>query len=317
LVNCLFDKENINYAFGFYTVDSLLTEQSLQAIKQIEQQYPGRIVPFFLSIPIPFLTLEPKKIEEIVNSNKDLFKGYGEIGFYRPEMEDQRPDDPYFLEMYGIADKHNLIVMIHPAPDNQQAIKQIVQDNPNVIFLFHGGDFAEGGDTEPWVLDIVYKYPNSYYTLDANLFDILYDVNNEKEFLAEFRKNYNTILNKDINKWKKNIEKYPDQFLWGTDRASKWHYDQEVGALLEEFSRSFIGQLDPAVQEKFAYKNAEELLQVQGSMPSPGGTPEIPSEGVPSTPSASPDICASFDSMPDCSFVSGAMGKQLCEQCKS
>ena len=31
--------------------------------------------------------------------------------------------------------------------------------------------------------------------------------------------------------------------------------------LIEESARSFIGQLDPSVQEKFAYKNAEKLLQ--------------------------------------------------------
>ena len=46
----------------------------------------------------------------------------------------------------------------------------------------------------------------------------------------------------------------------GTDRAFAWHFDPEVGALIEESARIFIGQLDPAVQEKFAYKNAERLL---------------------------------------------------------
>ena len=49
--------------------------------------------------------------------------------------------------------------------------------------------------------------------------------------------------------------------MWGTDRAHKWTYDEEVSVLLEEFSRDFIAELDPSAQEKFAYKNAEKLLQ--------------------------------------------------------
>jgi len=56
------------------------------------------------------------------------------------------------------------------------------------------------------------------------------------------------------------IEGHPDKFLWGTDRAFAWHFDDDVGALLDESARAFIVQLDPAVQEKFAYKNAERLL---------------------------------------------------------
>jgi hypothetical protein len=38
-------------------------------------------------------------------------------------------------------------------------------------------------------------------------------------------------------------------------------FGYEIGGILEEFGRSFIGQLDPSVQENFAFKNAESLLQ--------------------------------------------------------
>jgi len=56
------------------------------------------------------------------------------------------------------------------------------------------------------------------------------------------------------------IEKYPDQVMWGMDRGHTWHFDEEVGGLLVEYSRVFIGGLDPELQEKYAYKNAEQLL---------------------------------------------------------
>ena len=59
--------------------------------------------------------------------------------------------------------------------------------------------------------------------------------------------------------WKGPIEKNPGKFLWGTDRAFALHFEPEVGAMLEEMARTFIGKLDPAVQEKFAHQNAEQL----------------------------------------------------------
>ena len=49
--------------------------------------------------------------------------------------------------------------------------------------------------------------------------------------------------------------------MWGTDRGHLWTYDEDVSVLLEEFGRALIARLDPEVQEKFAYKNAENLLQ--------------------------------------------------------
>jgi len=49
--------------------------------------------------------------------------------------------------------------------------------------------------------------------------------------------------------------------MWGTDRAHKWTYDEEVSVLLEEFGRAFIARLDPAVQKKIAYENAENLFK--------------------------------------------------------
>jgi hypothetical protein len=48
--------------------------------------------------------------------------------------------------------------------------------------------------------------------------------------------------------------------MWGTDRAADWHHNEEISILIEEFTRAFTGRLSPEVQEKYAYKNAEGLL---------------------------------------------------------
>jgi len=83
----------------------------------------------------------------------------------------------------------------------------------------------------------------------------------KEEFLAHF-KNKEELLGKDIDTWKEFIEKHPDQVLWGTDRGATvlWSMDLEVSVTLSDYGRAFIGRLDPRVQERFAYKNAEKLI---------------------------------------------------------
>ena len=71
---------------------------------------------------------------------------------------------------------------------------------------------------------------------------------------------FNEVLHAALSEWKLRIEAHPSRFMWGTDRWYDWHFDAEVGGLLEEFGRAFIGRLSPAVQENFAHKNAEALL---------------------------------------------------------
>ncbi len=269
---CMLDKENIKSAFGFYIVTTMLTEKSVQVAKEIDGQYPGRIVPFILPPHFESLNPGPTEIEQILKSNPGLFKGFGEIAMYRGSYYGMSPNDPSLLEIYEVADKNNLIIMMHPDEGWDSDIESMVRDNPNVTFLFHGGTIEEtprnAGEIEKWVMTVV-RYPNAYYTIDIDFSDLaddpsccLFDVDNKEDFVVNFKKNYDKILAESLARWKPHIEKYPDKFLWGTDRGEyAWAFDPEVGGLIEELSRAFIGQLDPTVQEKFAYKNAEKLLE--------------------------------------------------------
>ncbi|MDZ4285336.1 MAG: hypothetical protein U1A23_00230, partial [Candidatus Sungbacteria bacterium] len=84
----------------------------------------------------------------------------------------------------------------------------------------------------------------------------------ENDYVSKLTQNFSAILDGAVNDWKTKIEKHPDRFTWGTDRGGEsWHYGEEVSRLFEELSRAFIGRLDPSVQERYAYKNAESLLQ--------------------------------------------------------
>ena len=257
-ITCIFDSEGITKAFEFYLMPNAALSSSVRSVKNAKERHPEKIVPFFMPPPIDSLHPKTADIADIISSNKGLFKGIGELAIYHYPSNIQ-PNDPYFLELYRIANEQHLIVMIHPAPDQQQAVENIVSAYPNVKFLFHG---------EEWIVNILGKYPNIYFSIDATQthlygFDIKHKNNKptKEEWIDYFRKNFDVTLDEAVSKWKKTIEKYPDRFLWGTDRWYSWHFDPEVGGLLQEFSRSFIGQLDPEVQEKFAYKNAEKLLE--------------------------------------------------------
>ncbi len=151
--------------------------------------------------------------------------------------------------------------MIHPGEHQKAEVETILKNHPDITFLFHGGE------ENLFIMELLGKYKNFYYSLDANLVKIYgwerRHVGNKitkDEWLVYFRKNFDEILDYDLEKWGHWIERYPDRFTWGTDRALEWHFDSEVGGLIEELGRAFIGQLSPSVREKFAYKNAERIL---------------------------------------------------------
>lgn len=170
--------------------------------------------------------------------------------------------------MYKIADSHNLVVMMHPRGNQQDEVEQILTKFTDVTFLLHGGENQE------WIVDLMKNHQNVYYSLDANMTsiygfekrhddEVLTKDLTKEEWLLFLRQNFDLKLDREISKWKDKIETYPDRFTWGTDRFYGWHFDAEVGGLLEEFGRAFIGGLDPSVQENFAYKNAERVIQGQ------------------------------------------------------
>ena len=134
--------------------------------------------------------------------------------------------------------------------------------HPDIVFIVHAEEI------EDEIGDLMDKYPNIYYTAD-NLHETLFplfmgeiDGKGKEAFLTALNQDFNILLENDVSRWKHLIESHPDRFMWGTDRGDAvWNYDPEVGQLLAEYTRAFIGRLDPDVQEKFAYKNAETLLQ--------------------------------------------------------
>ena len=260
-ITCVFDSEGISKAFEFYIMPNVVLSSSVRSAKSAKEKYPEKIVPFFMPPPISSLHPSAVDVADTIRSNKGLFNGIGELAIYHYPSNIQ-PDGPYFLELYRIANEQYLIVMMHPGTNHKAAVEKVVNENPKVNFLIHGDQ------DKAWILELMSKFPNVYYSLDVDMTSIYgfepkheFKKPTKEEWLAYFRQNFDSIVNKAVGKWKTAIETNPDRFMWGTDRWYSWHFEYETGGLLAEFGRSFIGQLDPAVQEKFAYKNVERLLQ--------------------------------------------------------
>jgi hypothetical protein len=259
---CMFDNTGVKSAYGFYVIPNLLKEGAVNVINQVDAQFPGRITPFIMSAHVTTLNLQPSDVESVLSANPGLFKGYGELALYKDAYRGIKPDDESLRPFYEIAAKYNLVVMMHPDDGQREGVETILKDYPTVQFLFHGDEISA------YAAEIVTAYPNAFYTIDGPLSDIpgehesvnLYGDKTEEAFVAHFKRDHDQVLAGAIKTWKNAIEKKPDKYLWGTDRAYPYHFDLEVGALLDEIAREFIGQLDPAVQEKFAYKNAERLI---------------------------------------------------------
>jgi predicted TIM-barrel fold metal-dependent hydrolase len=258
---CLFESEGVKKVFGFNVAPNIVSGQSINKVKSNEKRYPGKFVNFYMPTQLPGLNPSAEKVKRILSDNPGLFKGYGEVKFSFSEIENQGIHDSEYLTAYQLADDNNLVIMMHPGFEHEEEVIFLLKKHPNVNFLFHSGESGA------WIDEVLEKFDNAYFTFEPThyLFGWSEGHGNQgpskREFLDYMKANFDSSLSTEVANLKPRIEKYPNKFLWGTDRWYRWHFDQEVGAVVEEFSRSFIGQLNENVQEKFAYKNAEKIVR--------------------------------------------------------
>ncbi len=261
-IACLFEREGITKAFGFNVVPKYLTRKSLKKVLSNEKRHGEKFVHFFQPTPLASLNQSVEKIDDILTKNADVFKGYGEVKFAFNEIENQGIVDEHYLKSYALADKHKTIIMMHPGRQHEEQVKFILEKHPNLNFLFHGGEIRE------WIFDVLKEYENAFYSVEPNNYifgwsegDHYKDNPTKDEFLAYMELNYEQTLQQELAFWRPIINAQPDKFLWGTDRWYRWHFDEQVGGWLEEFGRAFIGNLNQSIQEDFAHRNAQRILQ--------------------------------------------------------
>ncbi len=261
---CTLRHEGTDKAFAFFPVYEEIPGPLLEIANETRQQYPEFFTPFIMppghdNDPQGSPTVDADTLREMLAVHSGLFRGYGEIGLYEREggAKELPPDSPRLLTIYPIIKKNHLVVYFHPGAGQKGNFEKVLKQYPDINFIVHGEQI------EDEISDLMDKYPNIYFTANDLYGDqyLLHPGENVESFLAA-TKNYEPLLQKDLNTWKRLIERHPDQFLWGTDRGgiAVWTFDRRVGQRLTDYARAFIGRLNPAVQEKFAYKNAERLI---------------------------------------------------------
>ena len=220
-------------------------------------QYPDLFTPFIMPPAQEVPTVEAPVLRKMLAVYPGLFQGYGEVGSSPTESENPPVDDPLYLDNYKVAREHHLMVYYHPGWNQVNNWERVLQDHPDINFIVHAEELEE---------DISYlmsKYPNIYFTANPQFHQHfrLYVGQTKEAFLNAAERDFNGLIEKDLRRWKTLIERHPDRFMWGTDRGDAvWNYDVDVGLFLVKYGRAFIGRLDPAVQDKVGYKNAERLI---------------------------------------------------------
>jgi hypothetical protein len=255
---CLMDRENIisTVAFFPYMDFPFVRKPFVDIAKRTSEVHKDRIIPFLAPISFINVVPAPDTLKKTFDKHEEAYLGYGEVTFYKDAYRGLglSPDDPQFLEVYDILGERDLMVMIHPDHNQIQALENAFTNNPDVTFILHGMDLDSS------LYRILRIYPNVYYSVDSPSLETFFVANSKEDFLKSMKKNFHVYLERAVFEAKPLIEANPTKVMWGTDRLRSWHFDEEVGRVLEEYSRAFIGRLSPGVQEMYAHKNAERLF---------------------------------------------------------
>ena len=270
---CTLEQENVTKVFAFFPVYKEIRDQQVEVVRRTIELYPDTFVPFLMppdndGSADGFPTVNSEVLNDMLEIQPGLFEGYGEIGLYArnggaPEL---LPDSQRLQEIYPVVREHGLTVYFHLGEGHKESFERILDENPDINFIWHGdqlisyvGNHQDLSEIE----EILYNHPNVYYGVDELYGDVwlLRPAATKQEFLDHFD-DYESLLARDLVTWKGFIERHPDQIIWGTDRGALviWSVDEEVGMTLTNYAKAFIAHLDPEVQEKFAYKNAERAI---------------------------------------------------------
>ena len=270
-IACRLEREGTDSVHAFFFAESERPGQllpHLEVVRRTMESFPERFVPFIQSTccneTVP--TVDAETLSEYLEIYPGMFRGIGEIVLYdQPRegggrlAEDWPPDAPYLLDVYQVAREHDLLVWMHPGEGHQDSLERVLEQHPDLTFIVHGEE------TEGNIANLMENYSNIYFSVN-DLYGKKYplgDGGNKTRFLSILEE-YEPLIEQDVTNWQELIETYPDRFMWATDRgntAGLYSYDTDVGQIMIDYARDFIGRLDPAVQERFAYGNAHRLLQ--------------------------------------------------------
>lgn len=256
-IACSLQNEGTIQAFSFFPVFQDIDVQLIEVAKRTMEQYPTLFVPFIQTSGSEASTVEADIFDEYLRISPGLFFGHGEVGDSPTEPINPPPDSALYTENFEVDRANNLPVYFHTGVGHQENMARALQRFPDITFIVHG-DFVR-----PHIDDLMDRYPNIYFTFN-DIFEehtAEFRFGKKEDFVAAMERDWDSMLEQAVDMYRQMIEAHPDRYMWGTDRADiAWNYDAGVGKLLADFGRAFIGQFDPDIQEKIAYKNAEALI---------------------------------------------------------
>jgi predicted TIM-barrel fold metal-dependent hydrolase len=206
-----------------------------------------------------------------------LFQGVGEIGLYMPVIQSVTFDSPVMQTVFQVVNEKKGIVQIHPShtvgrgrPTELAEVEPSIRKYPDAIFLFHGQP-----ECFNVVVQLMSKYPNVYFTLDATHGYTAMKSNSflypdgvpasgnatAERFLADVNRiGSDRLVDEGLKNWTPLLRQYPDRIMWGTDLNDSWHFEEPVTDVVISLSRQFIGRLPADIQEKYAYQNAQRVF---------------------------------------------------------
>ncbi|MDP3640269.1 MAG: amidohydrolase family protein [Nanoarchaeota archaeon] len=268
-IACTLQHEGTHKNFAFFPVyEGEISLPLLETWNKTMKEYPELFTPFIMSSgddnePDGFPTVDARILQNMLAVYPHLFAGYGEIGLYAREnggSPELPPDSSRLQEIYPLIKKYDLVVYFHLGDGHKDTFEKVLEQYPEITFIWHGDQLSvQEVDT------VLRKHPNAYYGIDEffggdhDTF-LLYVGKSKEGYLETMNRNFYAVINRAVQDWKALIERHPNQVSWGTDRGDAvWNYDRDIGLMQVKIARAFIGRLDPAVQEKFAYQNAERL----------------------------------------------------------
>ena len=255
---CALENEGTTKAFAFFPAYLDIQTSLIEVASRTMEEYPDVFVPFIQSSGSQASIVEPEILQEFLDIRPDLFFGLGEVGDSPTEPINPPSDSLLYTENFEVATNNGLsVVYYHNGEGHHENLARTLERFPDVTFITHG-DFVR-----PHIDDLLDRYPNLYFTFN-DIFDEhipLFRFGDKQEFISSVERDWDMMLDIATEMYKDSIEAHPDRYMWGTDRADiTWNYDEDIGQFLAKYARAFIGQFDPEIQEKIAYKNAELLV---------------------------------------------------------
>jgi len=269
------DRGKVDWAIGFYVLPPDRSSPVVSRVEPIISTAKSRVIPLLQPRPSDenYSRFASGQYSETVLRQylkpQGLLQGVGELALYYPELQSVTFDSPAMQTVFQVVNELKGIVMIHPSnvdrggrPTGLAEIEPSIRKYPDAIFLFHGTS-----EVFNLVVQLMSKYPNVYFTFDANNWifaggggeggNPLALADNAESFLTKVNRIVSDrMVEQGLIKLTPLLQQYPDRIFWGTDLGASWNFEESVTDVVISLSRQLIGRLPADIQEKYAYQNA-------------------------------------------------------------